>query len=170
MRTWPTSRPRSESRRSMPKRRSRLSRSSTRWTSTLPKGHPRRPGIPTDKLQEIIGHIGGEGALGRYAADARGRRRDRQHRLEPDGQERSSTASRWPLWRPGPCLASPAAQAAGQILPFPHCNGGPYREARYGSCSVTRAASRSSGPRPPSSARRNRRRSSPARPSARCRP
>jgi len=25
-------------------------------------------GLPTDKLQEIVGHIGGEGALGRFAS------------------------------------------------------------------------------------------------------
>ena len=31
------------------------------------EGASAETGIPTDKLQEIIGHIGGEGALGRYA-------------------------------------------------------------------------------------------------------
>ena len=29
-------------------------------------------GLPVDKLQEIIGHIGGEGALGRYASMLQG--------------------------------------------------------------------------------------------------
>ena len=29
-------------------------------------------GLPQDKLQEIIGHIGGEGALGRYASMLQG--------------------------------------------------------------------------------------------------
>src|SRR4029079_5614289 len=29
-------------------------------------------GLPVDKLQEIIGHIGGEGALGRYASILQG--------------------------------------------------------------------------------------------------
>jgi hypothetical protein len=32
------------------------------------EGASAETGIPTDKLQEIIGHIGGEGALGRYAS------------------------------------------------------------------------------------------------------
>ena len=32
------------------------------------EGAAAETGIPTDKLQEIIGHIGGEGALGRYAS------------------------------------------------------------------------------------------------------
>ena len=31
------------------------------------EGASAETGIPTDKLQEIIGHIGGEGSLGRYA-------------------------------------------------------------------------------------------------------
>jgi hypothetical protein len=29
-------------------------------------------GLPTEKLQELIGHIGGEGALGRYASMLQG--------------------------------------------------------------------------------------------------
>ena len=29
-------------------------------------------GLPVDKLQELIGHIGGEGALGRYASMLQG--------------------------------------------------------------------------------------------------
>ncbi|HLO19296.1 MAG TPA: hypothetical protein VK192_02240 [Sphingomicrobium sp.] len=32
------------------------------------EGAAAETGIPVDKLQEIIGHIGGEGALGRYAS------------------------------------------------------------------------------------------------------
>jgi len=32
------------------------------------EGASAETGIPVDKLQEIIGHIGGEGALGRYAS------------------------------------------------------------------------------------------------------
>ena len=32
------------------------------------EGAAAETGIPADKLQEIIGHIGGEGALGRYAS------------------------------------------------------------------------------------------------------
>jgi hypothetical protein len=32
------------------------------------EGASAETGIPTDKLNEIIGHIGGEGALGRYAS------------------------------------------------------------------------------------------------------
>ena len=36
------------------------------------QGAAAETGIPTDKLQEIIGHIGGEGALGRYASILQG--------------------------------------------------------------------------------------------------
>jgi hypothetical protein len=32
------------------------------------EGASAETGIPTDKLQEIIAHIGGEGSLGRYAS------------------------------------------------------------------------------------------------------
>jgi hypothetical protein len=32
------------------------------------EGASAETGIPVDKLQEIIGHIGGEGALGRYGS------------------------------------------------------------------------------------------------------
>ena len=32
------------------------------------EGASAETGLPVDKLQEIIGHIGGEGALGRYAS------------------------------------------------------------------------------------------------------
>jgi hypothetical protein len=32
------------------------------------EGASAETGIPVDKLQEVIGHIGGEGALGRYAS------------------------------------------------------------------------------------------------------
>jgi hypothetical protein len=36
------------------------------------EGASAETGIPTDKLQEIIGHIGGEGALARYASMLQG--------------------------------------------------------------------------------------------------
>ena len=36
------------------------------------EGAAAETGIPVDKLQEIIGHIGGEGALGRYASMLQG--------------------------------------------------------------------------------------------------
>jgi hypothetical protein len=36
------------------------------------EGASAETGIPTDKLNEIIGHIGGEGALGRYASMLQG--------------------------------------------------------------------------------------------------
>jgi hypothetical protein len=36
------------------------------------EGAAAETGIPTDKLNEIIGHIGGEGALGRYASMLQG--------------------------------------------------------------------------------------------------
>jgi hypothetical protein len=36
------------------------------------EGAAAETGIPADKLQEIIGHIGGEGALGRYASMLQG--------------------------------------------------------------------------------------------------
>ena len=36
------------------------------------EGASAETGIPTDKLQEIIGHIGGGGALGRYASMLQG--------------------------------------------------------------------------------------------------
>lgn len=36
------------------------------------EGASAETGIPTDKLQEIIGHIGGEGALGRYVSMLQG--------------------------------------------------------------------------------------------------
>ena len=36
------------------------------------EGAAAETGFPVDKLQEIIGHIGGEGALGRYASMLQG--------------------------------------------------------------------------------------------------
>jgi hypothetical protein len=36
------------------------------------QGAAAETGLPVDKLQEIIGHIGGEGALGRYASMLQG--------------------------------------------------------------------------------------------------
>jgi len=36
------------------------------------EGAAAETGLPADKLQEIIAHIGGEGALGRYASMLRG--------------------------------------------------------------------------------------------------
>jgi hypothetical protein len=36
------------------------------------EGAAAQTGLPVDKLQEIIGHIGGEGALGRYASLVQG--------------------------------------------------------------------------------------------------
>jgi len=36
------------------------------------QGAAAETGLPVDKLQEMIGHIGGEGALGRYASMLQG--------------------------------------------------------------------------------------------------
>ena len=36
------------------------------------EGAAAETGLPVDKLQQIIGHIGGEGALGRYASMLQG--------------------------------------------------------------------------------------------------
>ena len=45
------------------------------------EGAAAETGIPVDKLQEIIGHIGGEGALGRYASLLQGEGGPGQYRV-----------------------------------------------------------------------------------------
>ncbi len=42
-------------------------------------------GLPTDKLQEIIGHIGGEGALGQFASLLQGQGGSLLGSLDKDG-------------------------------------------------------------------------------------